>query len=188
MKKTIKEIIVVEGKDDVSAVRCAVDATIVITNGMGLEDKRLKEIAAMAKKQGVIVLTDPDVPGTLIRNRITELVPNAKHAFISRKEARHPVTGRLGVEYASPEVILKALEKAYATTANDADRYTMSDLVRWGLVGRGDSKARRQAFCDLLHLGQANGKALLKRLNTFALEEDIILEALDQLETHHEPQ
>ena len=77
MKKSIKEIIVVEGKDDVSAVRRAVDATILITNGMGLEEARLKEIAAMAKKQGVIVLTDPDVPGTLIRNRITELVPDA---------------------------------------------------------------------------------------------------------------
>lgn len=188
MKKSIKEIIVVEGKDDVSAVRRAVDATILITNGMGLEDKRLREIAALAKKQGVIVLTDPDVPGTLIRDRITELVPDAKHAFISRKDARHPVTGRLGVEYASPEVIQQALEKAYATTDNTPDRYTMSDLMQWGLVGTGDSKARRIAFCELLHLGQANGKALLKRLNTFALEEDIIFEALDQLEDHNEPQ
>lgn len=188
MKKSIKEIIVVEGKDDVSAVRRAVDATILITNGMGLEEARLKEIAAMAKKQGVIVLTDPDVPGTLIRNRITELVPDAKHAFIARKDARHPVTGRLGVEYASPEVILNALEKAYATTGVDEALYTMSDLMRWGLVGAGDSKARRSAFCERLHLGQANGKALLKRLNTFALEEAIILEALDQLEDHDEPQ
>lgn len=98
------------------------------------------------------------------------------------------MTGRLGVEYASPEVILNALEKAYATASADAPLYTMSDLVRWGLVGAGDSKARRSAFCERLHLGQANGKALLKRLNTFALEEDIILEALDQLENHHEPQ
>ena len=120
MKKSIKEIIVVEGKDDVSAVRRAVDATILITNGMGLEDARLKEIAAMAKKQGVIVLTDPDVPGTLIRNRITELVPDAKHAFIARKDARHPVTGRLGVEYASPEVILYAGGLSARETARPA--------------------------------------------------------------------
>lgn len=188
MKKQIKEIIVVEGKDDVSAVRRAVDATILITNGMGLEDKRLREIAALAKKQGVIVLTDPDVPGTLIRNRITELVPDAKHAFISRRDARHPVTGRLGVEYASPEVILQALEKAYATTSDAAPLYTMSDLVRWGLTGSSDAKQRRLQFCELLHLGQANAKALLKRLNTFALEEAIIYEALEQLESNHESQ
>ena len=96
MKKSIKEIIVVEGKDDVSAVRRAVDATILITNGMGLEDARLKEIAAMAKKQGVIVLTDPDVPGTLIRNRITELVPDANHDSGAPKAARRPGTGRRG--------------------------------------------------------------------------------------------
>ena len=55
MKKHIKEIIVVEGKDDVSAVRRAVDATILTTSGMGLEERRLREIAALGKRQGVII-------------------------------------------------------------------------------------------------------------------------------------
>ena len=109
MKKHIKEIIVVEGKDDVSAVRRAVDATILTTSGMGLA--HLDEIAALGKRQGAIILTDPDVPGTRIRQRVTELLPNAKHAFIARKDACHPVTGKAGVEYAAPETILRALEK-----------------------------------------------------------------------------
>ena len=188
MKKHIKEIIVVEDKDDVSAVRRAVDATILTTSGMGLEERRLREIAALGKRQGVIILTDPDVPGTKIRNRVTEVVPDAKQAFIARKDARHPVTHRIGVEYASPEVIAAALDAAYATSDTPAQRYQMSDLMRWGLVGQSDSAARRAQFCELLHLGHANGKALLKRLNAFALEEDVIFEALAELEADHESQ
>lgn len=182
MKKHIKEIIVVEGKDDVSAVRRAVDATILTTSGMGLEARRLEEIRALAARQGVIVLTDPDVPGTLIRNRITEAVPDAKHAFIARKDARHPQTGKIGVEYAEPAVITRALEAAYATADAPEARYTMSDLMRWGLAGAAGSAGRRVRFCEALHLGHANAKALLKRLNAFALDEDIIQEALAALE------
>lgn len=187
MKPIIKEIIVVEGKDDVAAVRQAVEATILITNGMGLTEKRLNEIVELAKRQGVIIFTDPDVPGTMIRNCIAEKIPNAKHAFLSRKAARHPVTGKLGIEYASAADIQNALAACYATTQEVTEPlYTMSDLMHWGLVGRSDAFKRRAQFCDLLHLGQANGKALLKRLNQFAIEEEIIIEALNQLEEDHE--
>ena len=188
MKKQIKEIIVVEGKDDVSAVRRAVDATILTTSGMGLEPRRLKEIAALAARQGAIILTDPDVPGTRIRNRVTEVVPDAKQAFIPREDARHPVTGKIGVEYASPEAIARALDSAYATTGTPETRYTMSDLMRWGLTGRADASARREDFCERLHLGHANCKALLKRFNSFSLEEAIIIETLAEMEEDHEPQ
>lgn len=184
MKKHIKEIIVVEGKDDVSAVRRAVDATILTTSGMGLA--HLDEIAALGKRQGAIILTDPDVPGTRIRQRVTELLPNAKHAFIARKDACHPVTGKAGVEYAAPETILRALEKAYATTATPQTRYTMADLMRWGLAGSAGSAARRERFCETLALGHANSKTLLKRLNSFGVEEEIILEALAELEADNE--
>ena len=186
LKKDIKELIVVEGKDDVSAVRRAVNATILTTSGMGLTPERLAEIRAIASRQGVIVLTDPDVPGTLIRNRIAEAVPECKHAFIARKDARHPRTGRIGVEYAKPEVIARALEKAYATNCTPEARYTMADLMYWGLAGMPGSAERREKFCDLLHLGRANSKALLKRLNAFGLEQAIIDEALAQLENDYE--
>ncbi len=186
MKEAIKEIIVVEGKDDVAAVLRAVDATVLITNGMGLEGKRLRDIENASKHADLIVLTDPDVPGTLIRNRVSEVVPTAKHAFISRRDARHPVTGKLGVEYAKPEVILEALHKAYATEATNNARYTMTDLMKWGLTGGAGAKEKRTAFCDLMHIGSANAKTLLKRLNAFAPEEAIILEALQQLEDNHE--
>ncbi|MDO4280697.1 MAG: ribonuclease M5 [Peptococcaceae bacterium] len=187
MKPTIQEIIIVEGKDDVSAVQRAVNATVLITNGMGLEEARLAEMTAMAKKQGAIILTDPDVPGTLIREAVAARIPGVKHAFLTRKAARHPQTGRLGVEYASPEAIRQALEKCYATTQAPSARYTMSDLMQWGLVGRADSKARRSRFCDMLHLGQANGKALLARLNRFGIAPDAISDALSQLEANDDP-
>lgn len=180
MKKHIKEIIVVEGKDDVSAVRRAVDATILTTSGMGLA--HLDEIRTLAARQGAIILTDPDVPGTRIRQRVTELVPDAKQAFIDRKDARHPHTGKIGVEYAAPEAIVRALDAAYATTDAPKERYTMSDLMHWGLAGAADSGARRARFCETLHLGHANAKTLLKRLNAFAVDEETIAEALETME------
>lgn len=184
MKKHIKEIIVVEGKDDVSAVRRAVDATILTTSGMGLA--HLDEIAALAARQGAIILTDPDVPGTRIRQRVTARVPDAKQAFIAREAARHPVTGKLGVEYAAPEAILEALEKAHATTDAPSMRYTMADLMRWGLAGGAGSAARRDALCEALALGHANSKTLLKRLNSFGIEEAVVLKALAELEASDE--
>ena len=180
MKKHIKEIIIVEGKDDVSAVLRAVDATILTTSGMGLA--HLDEIAALGQQRGAIILTDPDVPGTRIRNRLSELLPHAKQAFLSRKEAHHPRTGKAGVEYASPEAILQALERAYASTDTPETRYSAADLRRWGLIGAAGAQARRERFCEALALGHANGKTLLKRLNSFGVEEDIILEALNGLE------
>lgn len=184
MKKHIKEIIVVEGKDDVSAVRRAVDATVLTTSGMGLA--HLDEIAALARRQGAIILTDPDVPGTRIRQRVTERVPDAKQAFIPREEARHPLTGKLGVEYASPQAIAKALDAAYATCVTPSVRYTMADLMRWGLAGTAGSAERRRRFCDFLALGHANSKTLLKRLNSFGIEEDVVKEALATLEANDE--
>ena len=151
------------------------------------ESDRLRdEIAALGKRQGAIILTDPDVPGTRIRQRVTELLPNAKHAFIARKDACHPVTGKAGVEYAAPETILRALEKAYATSDAPEVRYTLADLMRWGLAGAAGSAARRERFCETLALGHANSKTLLKRLNSFGVEEEIILEALAELEADNE--
>ncbi|MBQ5858046.1 MAG: toprim domain-containing protein, partial [Peptococcaceae bacterium] len=67
-KPKIKEVIVVEGKDDVSALRKAVEADILITTGLGLTPKKIEEIRAMAERRGVIVFTDPDFPGGKIRH------------------------------------------------------------------------------------------------------------------------
>ncbi len=78
----IKEIIVVEGKDDTRAIQSAVNADTIETNGSAVSMETIVKIQLAMKVRGVIVLTDPDFPGEKIRKFITEHVPNCKHAFI----------------------------------------------------------------------------------------------------------
>ena len=139
MKPKIKEVIVVEGKDDVSALRKAVEADILITTGLGLTVAKIEEIKKLAERRGVIVFTDPDFPGGKIRRILKEHVPNCKHAYITKEEGRCPKTGKLGVEYASPEAILRALRAAKAEQQQYEILYDLNDLVQWGLAGLPDS-------------------------------------------------
>lgn len=77
----IKEIIVVEGKDDTVAIKRAIDADTIETNGSAINEETLRKIELAAEKRGVIIFTDPDFPGEKIRKTITDRIPNCKHAF-----------------------------------------------------------------------------------------------------------
>ena len=167
-KIDIADLIIVEGKDDISALKKAVNADIMITNGLGLTKKRLDEIAAIAQKRGVIIFTDPDYPGGKIRNILKEHIPNCKHAYINKDEAINPKTGKYGVEYASPESIIKALQNAKAVKVHKDEQYTLNDLVQWRLSGANSNK-RRLALCEYLQIGQANAKSLLNKLNAYQI-------------------
>jgi ribonuclease M5 len=183
MKPYIKEIIVVEGRDDVTAVSRAVRATCMTTSGMGLAPEKLADIRALAEKRGCIILTDPDAAGTKIRNAVAAAVPGARHAYMTREEASDPRTGKPGVESASPEAIRAALERAYATVQPDTPpRYSMTDLMRWRLTGCPDAAARRDRFCRALGLGHANAAALLGRLNASDIEPEAIQAALETMD------
>lgn len=181
MKPKIKEIIVVEGKDDVSALRQAVDADILITNGLGLTQDKIAEIQALAKRRGVIVFTDPDFPGGKIRHILKDAVPGCKHAYISKEDARCPKTGRLGVEYASPEAIINALNAAKAEQTEHTIQYTLNDLVQWRLAGMPGCNERRNALCDHLSIGHTNSKQLLHKLNCYQIPQEDIQRFLDTL-------
>ena len=167
-KIDIADLIIVEGKDDISALKKAVNADIMITNGLGLTKKRLDEIAAIAQKRGVIIFTDPDYPGGKIRNILKEHIPNCKHAYINKADAVNPKTGKYGVEYASPEAIIKALQNAKAVKVHKDEQYTLNDLVQWRLSGANSNK-RRLALCEYLQIGQANAKSLLNKLNAYQI-------------------
>ena len=81
----IKEIIVVEGKDDTVAIKRAVDADTIETNGSAIGDHVIEQVK-LAQKRGVIIFTDPDYPGERIRKIISDKVPGCKHAFYRRKK------------------------------------------------------------------------------------------------------
>ena len=174
MKPIIKEVIVVEGKDDVSALRRAVEADIVTTTGLGLTSQKIEEIKGLAQRRGVIIFTDPDFPGGKIRHMLKDKIPDCKHAYITKEEGLCKKTGKFGVEYASPEAILRALKSAKAEQQQYEIFYDLNDLVQWGLSGLPDSAIRRAKLCDKLSIGHCNAKQLVKKLNSYQISREEI--------------
>lgn len=174
----IREIIVVEGKDDTVAIKNAVDADTIETNGSAISEETIEKIRLAQATRGVIILTDPDYPGQKIRNEIIEKVPGCKHAFIERKHAKHKYKKGVGVEYVSPEEIRKALSCAHLMQQAPTELITIEDLVDANLLGSLNSKPRRERLGEILKIGYANGKQLHKRLIMFQITKEQFIEAL----------
>ena len=172
----IKEIIVVEGKADVSAVKRAVDAQVISTNGLGINDKIINVIKKASKNKGIIILTDPDYPGKKIRNILASQIENCKHAYIPRDKANKD--GDIGVENASKEAIIEALKNARAEVAENRQEFSYQDMVRYGLVGNDNASKRRSAIGDELGIGYCSAKQFLKRLNSFGISREELEDAI----------
>ena len=177
-KIRIREVIVVEGRDDIDAVTKACDAETIQTHGFGIDRRTWALLEKAYEKKGIIVFTDPDHAGETIRRKITEKFPKAKHAFLDRSDAEKK--GDIGIENAAPRAIVKALERARATKENGGseNKYTGDDMKRWGLVGTADASARRAALGKELGIGNANAKGFLKKLNGFDIDRADIEKAL----------
>lgn len=177
----IKEVIVVEGKDDTRAIQRALDADTIETNGSAVNNETLEKIRLAQERRGVIILTDPDYPGEKIRKTITEHVPDCKHAFIDKKAAR-PNNGRgIGVEHATPEDIRQALEDAHLMADTVEEIITKEDLIDAGLIGGPQAAVRRERLGELLKIGYTNGKQLHKRLMMFQISRQEFLQAFKQM-------
>ncbi|WP_425539576.1 ribonuclease M5 [Microaceticoccus formicicus] len=175
----IKEVIVVEGKDDITAVKAALDCEVIATGGSHINAELLKSIANIHERVGIIVLTDPDYSGKKIRRQIQKIAPGCKHAFIRRDDATKD--GDIGVENASPEDIRAAIAAAKPEIVEKGIVYSKSDLIDYGLIGMPDSKIRREIFCDILGIGYCNGKQLLKRLTAFNISPEEFEKAGDEM-------
>lgn len=184
----IKETIVVEGKFDKKKLRAITDAAIICTGGFSIyTDKNLmKSIKAMAKKTGIIVLTDSDRAGFRIRNYIKQCVGSSgtvKHAYIPNiegKERRKEVAGKeglLGVEGMTEELLSEILRTVTEVTAIEKrpkeQTITKSTLFEDGLSGKEDSAEKRRKLTKYLGLPvKISSNALLEVLNTaFTYEE-----------------
>lgn len=178
----IQEAIVVEGRYDKAALAGVADTLILETAGFGVfkDGERLAFLRRLAAKRGLIVLTDSDGAGFVIRNYLKGAIPReqVKHAYIPDvygKERRKQAPGRegkLGVEGMSPQVLRQALLRAGATVLDgDApDRpqgdLTPADLFALGLSGTPDAAARRAELLKRLDLPEhMSAKALLAALN-----------------------
>lgn len=175
----IKEVIVVEGRDDESAVKKAVDAEIIKTNGYGFPKNLMDRIKAANERRGVIVLTDPDYAGEKIRKLISEAVPNCKHAFLPKDKALKD--GDIGIENAKPEDILEALKRARVESVDSREEFTKYDLIKHGLTGANAASERRDVLGRILGIGYCNAKQLLKRLNNYDISREEFEKAIEEV-------
>lgn len=172
----IKELIVVEGKSDLTLLKSFLDADIVITNGSEISKETLEFIKKANEKQGVIILTDPDYPGIRIRNIITEYIGECKHAYIDKKKA---IKGKkVGIAETKKEDILEALKNVVEYKKITKITINENDLYELGLIGQKDSKIKRDRICQKYNLGWCNAKSFLKRLNMFEITKHQLKEVI----------
>lgn len=176
----IKEVIVVEGRDDVDAVKKALDAEIIAVGGFGINAKVIERIKEAQKRKGVIVLTDPDFAGEKIRRIISKRVKGIKHAYIAKEDGLK--NGDIGVENACPEVILKALEMAKITQIEKQEYFTMQDMFYFKLTGDNTSKERRRMLGKILGIGYGNTAQMISRLNNYGIAKEEFTNAIEQIE------
>lgn len=178
----IDQVVIVEGKYDKIKLSSLIDAAIIETEGFGIfknKDKQ-KLIRKLAEKQGIVILTDSDSAGFVIRNFITSIVPkeyvtNVYIPDIYGKEKRKDKVskeGKLGVEGVSADVLRKAFDKAGIGTYNSKNynkkEITLNDFYEDGLTGSSNSKAKRHAVLKKLDLPEnMSTKAMLEILNMF---------------------
>ena len=177
--KQIDEIIIVEGRDDTAAIRRSVDAVTIETHGYGIRPSTWDVIDKAYASKGIIIFTDPDTAGEQIRRRLADRYPDAKHAFLDQGLAVKD--GDIGIENASPEAILDALEKARCSdfASEDGGAFTRADLFGWGLDGTPGASERRSLVAAQLGIGMCTSKTFLHRLNHFGIRREEIEAALE---------
>lgn len=176
----IKEVIVVEGRDDTKRLSLAVNCDTIETRGSAINQEILDQIDLANQTRGVIVFTDPDGPGEAIRKIISKEVPGVKHAFLTRDEARRRSESKesIGIEHASVAAIRNALNKVVEERMETEPTVSKQFLIQQDLIGSPQSKALREALGEQLRIGYTNGKQLEKRLNMFGITEAEVIEAL----------
>ena len=183
----------VEGRYDKNTLSQVVDAVIIETGGFGIFNDREKRalLKKLAESRGLILMTDSDGAGFLIRNHLKGCIDPSliKNAYIpdiygkERRKAKGSREGKLGVEGMRPEVLLEALKRAGATFEGESggqreERISKADLYKKGLSGGAGSAARRQALLSRLELpARLTADGLLDVLNaTMSREEFLALQ------------
>ena len=186
-KPRIEEVIVVEGRYDRNMLLQVVDATVVETGGFSVfnDREKLAFLRKLAQKRGLILLTDSDGAGFVIRNYLKGAIPTeqVKQAYIpdipgkERRKRKAGKEGKLGVEGMAPEILLQALRRGGATFAGEAAPsaavpITKADLLDRGLIGPGSTQKRQQLLKNLELPEHLTPNALLETLNLLMSREE----------------
>ena len=178
--------VIVEGKYDVIKLSNIIDGIIIKTDGFGIFKNKEKQklLRSLAREKGIIVLTDSDGAGFVIRNFISSIVPADKitHVYIpdvfgkEKRKTEASAEGKLGVEGIKESVLLEAFEKAGVTASLTKEKrrlITPLDLFENGLSGRPNSAEKRKKLLKKLSLPEhLSSSSLIKILNTFVTFEE----------------
>ena len=187
MKPRIREVIIVEGRYDKNTLCQVVDAVILTTDGFSVfrDKEKLAYFRRLAEKRGVILLTDPDGAGFVIRNYLKGALPptQVKQAYVpdvmgkERRKRKGGKEGKLGVEGMSPNVLLEALRRCGATfegeeNARQSAGLTRADLMDKGLIGPGSAQRRAEILQTLQLPEHLTTAGLLDALNLLLSREE----------------
>ena len=181
--------VIVEGKYDIIKLSNIIDTLIIKTDGFGIfkDKEKQKLLRRLAGEKGIIVMTDSDSAGFLIRNFISSSVPADKitHVYIpdlygkEKRKTEASKEGKLGVEGTPEAIIIEALEKAGVTCCESENArrrlITNIDLYEWGLMGKENSKEKRTMLLKGLALPERmSTSSLIKILNTFVTYDEFL--------------
>ena len=185
----IKEAILVEGRYDKNTISQIVDTAIFECSGFGIfkNKEQMELLRRVAQKRGLIVFTDSDGAGFVIRNHIKSAIDNAylKHAYIpdvygkERRKAAPGKEGKIGVEGMTKDVLLEALRRAGATFEGEtifvSNGITKQDMMELGLSGGVDSAEKRRQLLQKLGLPERmSANALLQAINVLYTKEEFV--------------
>ena len=175
----IDEVIIVEGRNDLSVLKRLIDAEIVTTGGTSM-NQDFWNLLSFYDKSGkeFIVMVDPDSQGEKIRLAISNIYPKAKHIFIQASDARSK--NKVGIEHASKEVILDSLKNIKSFDKRKIN-ITYLDLTNLGLTGQANSNSLRLKLTKKIGIGYCNAKTLLNRLNGIGIELSLLKKTVEEL-------
>ena len=191
-KLRIREVIVVEGRYDRNTLSQVVDALIFETKGFSVfhDREKLETLRMLAEERGLILLTDSDSAGFVIRNRLKGLIPpeKVKQAYVpaipgrEKRKDRPSKEGLLGVEGMRPEELVRALKNAGATEEKETgERITDADFYRLGLNGKPGSAQLRRKLAEELKLPPLISRSDLQKAAGFLLSREELEELVSRL-------
>ena len=173
----IREVIVVEGRDDTAAIKRALDAQTIETHGYGIRKETWGTLEAAYRSRGIIIFTDADFSGEEIRRKLTARFPKAKQAYLTVAESTQK--GKIGVAYAAPEAIREAIRKARPVAEDGVQAsFSEEDARLAGLAGAFGAAEKRAAVGKRLGIGYGNAKAFRNKLNRYGITPEELHEAI----------
>ncbi|HKM11395.1 MAG TPA: ribonuclease M5 [Bacilli bacterium] len=169
-------VIVVEGKSDVALLSSIIKSNFVTTNGSEVSRETINYLKILSKTYPIIILTDPDGPGRIIRSRLEQELNDVQHIFLNKKDCIKK--NKVGVAEADISTIRLAFEHIIPGPSVDVGNLNTTHLLNLLLVGNEEAGARRKFIGEYYHFGQSNAKTLLKRLNQINISFNEIKEVL----------